>query len=287
MSIILYGKPVAESIKADVSKRAAAFTKKHGIKPGLAILRAGERPDDVAYESRVLKMCTAAGIEAVVKSLTTDVPHDDFKAALTELNNDPHIHGILVFRPLPSQINEADISSHIFSEKDIDCMNSENLKKIFIGDSTAIAPCTPEAVIELLKYYGYQLQGRSVVIVNRSLVLGKPLSMLFLNENATVTICHSKTAGLADTIKNADIVVSGIGKAEFFDDTYFSEKNTVVDVGINFADGRMCGDIKFDAVSELVQAATPVPGGIGAVTSAILLRHLISAAEYSDQNTGR
>lgn len=279
MSIILYGKPVSEQIRNDVSERAAAFKSSRGAAPKLAILRAGERPDDLAYEKRVLKMCGDVGIDTEVIAHPADVSHDELKASLAALNEDENIHGILVFRPLPKQIDEAEICSLIAPEKDIDCMNSENLKKIFTGDSSAIAPCTPEAVIEILKYYGYELQGKNVVIVNRSLVLGKPLAMLFLNENSTVTICHSKTEGLADIIKNADIFVSGIGRAKYFDDSYVSEKNTVVDVGINFADGKMCGDMDFDAVSDKVQAVTPVPGGIGTITSAILLRHLVEAAE--------
>lgn len=281
MSIILYGKPVSEKIRNDVSERAAAFKSSRGAAPKLAILRAGERPDDLAYEKRVLKMCGDVGIDTEVISHPADVSHEIFRKSLTGLNDDDDIHGILVFRPLPKQIDEVEICSLISPEKDIDCMNSENLKKIFIGDDSAIAPCTPEAVIEILKHYEYELQGKNVVIVNRSLVLGKPLAMLFLNENSTVTVCHSKTEGLADIIKNADIFVSGIGRAKYFDDRYVSEKNVVIDVGINFADGKMCGDIDLDAVSGKVQAVTPVPGGVGGVTSAVLLRHLIEAAENS------
>ncbi len=281
MSIILYGKPVSEKIRNNVSERAAAFKDSRGAAPKLAILRAGERPDDLAYEKRVLKMCGDVGIDTEVVAHPADVSHDDFKKSLAELNDNADVHGILIFRPLPKQINEAEICSMISPEKDIDCMNSENLKKIFIGDDSAIAPCTPEAVIEILKHYDHELQGKNVVIVNRSLVLGKPLSMLFLKENSTVTVCHSKTENLAGVIKNADIFVSGIGKAKYFDDSYVSEKNIVIDVGINFADGKMCGDVDFDAVSEKVQAVTPVPGGVGGVTSAVLLRHLIEAAENS------
>ena len=281
MSIILYGKPVSEKIRNNISERAAAFKNSRGAAPKIAILRAGERPDNLAYEKRVLKMCGDVSIDTEVVAHPGDVSHDDFKKSLAELNDNADVHGILVFRPLPKQINEAEICSMISPEKDIDCMNSENLKKIFIGDDSAIAPCTPEAVIEILKHYDYELQGKNAVIVNRSLVLGKPLAMLFLKENSTVTVCHSKTEDLADVIKNADIFVSGIGKAKYFDDSYVSEKNIVIDVGINFADGKMCGDVDLDAVSEKVQAVTPVPGGVGGVTSAVLLRHLIEAAENS------
>ncbi len=281
MSIILYGKPVSENIKNDVSERAAAFKASRGTSPKLAILRAGERHDDIAYEKRVLKLCSDVGIDTYVAAHPADVDHNTFKESLTALNDNTDIHGILVFRPLPDQIDEAEICSIISPEKDIDCMNSENLKKIFIGDDSAIAPCTPEAVIEILKHYDCKLQGKNVVIVNRSLVLGKPLAMLFLNENSTVTVCHSKTENLAEIIKNADIFVSGIGRARYFDASYVSDKNIVIDVGINFSDGNMCGDVDFDALCDYVQAVTPVPGGVGGVTSAILLRHLIEAAENS------
>lgn len=280
MTEILYGKPVSEKIKADISARAEAL-KSENINPKLAILRAGERPDDIAYENRVLKMCDSVGIEAEVCAVPQDISQDEFAAALKKLNDDREIHGILMFRPLPKQLDENEMCSLIAPEKDIDCMNSENLKKLFIGDDSGIAPCTPEAVIEILKHYDYKLQGKNVVIVNRSLVLGKPLSMLFLRENSTVTICHSKTENLPEITKNADILVSGIGRPKFFGAEYVSDKNTVVDVGINFADGKMCGDMDFDAVSENLQAITPVPGGIGTVTSTILLRHLIEAAENS------
>ncbi len=278
MSVILYGKPVAEDIQADLTLRVAALKEKNII-PKLAILRAGERMDDTAYENKVLKLCMAVGIDFQVKVMADSTPQDLFEEQLVKLNNDPDIHGILVFRPLPKHIDEEKICSMIDPAKDIDCMNSENLKKVFIGDGSRIPPCTPEAVISILKHYNYQLTGKNVVIINRSLVLGKPLAMLFMEENSTVTICHSKTKDLPSITKNADIVVTGIGKGKFFTEEYFSENNTVVDVGINFVDGSMCGDIDYTAVAEKVKAITPVPGGVGIVTSNILLRHLVEVAE--------
>ena len=281
MSVTLYGKPVSEKIRADILKRSRALKETRGIEPKVAILRAGERPDDLAYEKRVLKMCGELELASQVTVLAEDVSHEAFRSELIRLNEDPEVHGILVFRPLPAQIREDEICSLIAVEKDIDCMNPENLWKVFTGDETAIAPCTPEAVIELLKHYDYDLQGKLVAVANRSLVLGKPLAMLFLKENATVTICHSKTEHLDQIIKNADIFVSGIGKAKYFDGGVLSAKNTVVDVGINFADGKMCGDVDFESAAAVAAAVTPVPGGIGTITSTILLRHLIEAAEHS------
>ncbi len=280
MSIILYGKPVAESIINDLSERTKTLLDK-GIQPAISILRAGSRSDDIAYEKRVAGLCERINIKVNIIEMPEDVSQQKLESELARANEDPDVHGILVFRPLPSQIDENRICSLISPQKDIDCMNSENLKKLFMGDSSGIAPCTPEAVIEILKYYDYQLEGKNAVIVNRSMVIGKPLAMLFLNENSTVTICHSRTVNLNEITKSADIIVSGVGRAKYFGDEYVSENSTVIDVGINFAEGRMCGDLDFDTVHNRVEAITPVPGGVGTVTSAILLKHLLISAENS------
>lgn len=278
MSIKLYGKPVAEAIQQDLASRTAKL-KSAGIVPRLAIMRAGERSDDVSYESRVLRICETVGIDAVKVTLDADVGEAEFEKKLAALNADASVHGILIFRPLPRQLDEKRISDMVAPEKDVDCMNPENLKKLLVGDDTAIAPCTPEAVIEILKFYGYTLTGKNVTIVNRSLVLGKPLALLFMRENATVTVCHSRTQDITSITASADIFVSGIGKARYFGADSVSEGTTVIDVGINFAAGQMCGDIDYDAVCDRVGAITPVPGGVGIVTSSVLLRHVVDAAE--------
>lgn len=280
MSIILYGKPVAESIINDLSERTKTLLSK-GVQPAVSILRAGARSDDIAYEKRVANLCEKINIKVNIIEMPEDVSQQELEDELAKANEDQDVHGILVFRPLPSQIDENRICSMISPQKDIDCMNSENLKKLFMGDSSGIAPCTPEAVIEILKHYNYKLEGKNVVIVNRSMVIGKPLSMLFLNENSTVTICHSRTVNLKEITKSADIIVSGVGRAKYFGKEYVSENSTVIDVGINFAEGRMCGDLDFDTVNNRVGAITPVPGGVGTVTSAILLKHLLESAENS------
>jgi methylenetetrahydrofolate dehydrogenase (NADP+)/methenyltetrahydrofolate cyclohydrolase len=237
----------------------------------------------VAYESRILKNCNELGIEAEVTMVDDNIKMVNFTEALNRLNDDPEIHGILVFRPLPEQLDMEIISRTIRPEKDIDCMSPVNAEKIFTGDPVGIPPCTPEAVIEILKYYGYDLAGKNVVIVNRSMVLGRPLSMLFLAENATVTICHSKTRELPKVAAGADIVVTGAGKAKFFGKEYFSEDSVVIDVGINMDNGNLCGDVDFDAVSESVAAITPVPGGVGTVTSMLLLSHVITAMKLQQK----
>ncbi len=274
--MLLSGKRVADKIKADIIHAVEEY-KKNGQAPQIAILRVGAREDDVAYEERVLKNCRATGIEAKVVEVDLNIDMQSFVDELNRLNEDTDIHGILIFRPLPEHLDMEEISKIIKPEKDIDCMSPVNVQKVFTGDSDGITPCTPEAVIEILKHYGYDLQGRNVAIVNRSMVLGKPLAMLFLAENATVTICHSKTRDLKEITKMADIAVTGIGKGKFFGPDYFSKDSIVIDVGINFAGGKLCGDVDFDKVSGQVSAISPVPGGVGTVTSMILLSHVIKA----------
>ena len=279
MAKILYGKPVTQSIRDDIRERAGKL-REAGIVPKLAILRSGTRPDDIAYEKRLTKICEETGIEHVTCEVDRNVSQRQLELDLSALNNDHLIHGIIVFRPLPDHIDDELICSIMSVDKDIDCMNPNNLKNLFTGLVNGFAPCTPEAVIALLDYYGYDLDGANVVIVNRSLVVGKPLSMLFLRRNATVTICHSHTKNLQEITKRADIVVTGTGRADFFGPEYFSSGTTVVDVGINFNDsGKMTGDVDFDNTSQKVAAISPVPGGVGGITSTILLRHLIESAE--------
>lgn len=278
MAQILYGKPVTEAIKEDVKKRNEKL-KERGVIPKLAILRAGERPDDIAYEKRIIKLCETLDIAHDSIVVDREISHDDFIDQVKKLSDDDDIHGYLIFRPLPSHIDEDDLEKCINVEKDLDRMHPDNLKALITDMADGNAPATPEAVIEVLKFYGYDLDGANVVIINRSLVLGRPLSMLFLGMNSTVTICHSHTKDLPAIARGADILVTGIGRAEYFGSEYFSEGQVIVDVGINFKDGKMTGDVDFEAASGIVKAITPVPGGIGPITSVLLLRHLIEAAE--------
>jgi len=275
--MLLKGKPVSDRIKEDILQTVRNCRNAGENLPRLAILRVGERADDLAYESRILKNCDSVGIEAEVVHVDNEIDMDGFLEVLEKLNNEPDIHGILIFRPLPKQLDIEQISKTIKPEKDIDCMSPVNTEKVFKGDTSGILPCTPEAVMQILRYYNYELTGKNVAIVNRSMVLGRPLAMLFLNENATVTICHSKTIDLSGITSKADIVVTGVGKANFFGQQYFSEKSIVLDVGINFEDGNLCGDVVFGSVLERVEAITPVPGGVGTVTSMLLLNNVIKA----------
>ncbi len=273
--MLLKGKPVADKISEEIKTAISNCSSVGNRCPKVALLRVGENPDDIAYESGVIKNCRSVGISSEVTIMNENVSTDEFVKILGGLNRDPDVNGILIFQPLPSGLDLSVISETIAAEKDIDGMNPINMAKLFSGDKSAMAPCTAEAVVEILKHYFGDISGKNVVIINRSLVLGKPLSMLLLAENATVTVCHSKTKKMADITSKADIVVTGIGKGEFFGPEYFSSDSIVVDVGINFIDGKMCGDVDFEKVSPMVKAITPVPGGLGTVTSMVLLRNVI------------
>lgn len=282
MSRILYGKPVAERIQKDVAEKVRKLVGQ-GHTPRLAILRAGARPDDLAYERRISSLCEKLGIEYTVTEVSRDIRHAVFQYELDKLNESEEVDGVLVFRPLPSQIDEDEICKSIPLVKDVDRVNPDNLKILFTELDEHYSPCTAEAVIEMLDYYNIPLEGANVAIVNRSLVLGRPLGSIFLKHDSTVTICHSKTRDLPAVTRAADILVLGIGKANFFGQEYVGEHAVVIDVGINFVDGQMTGDADFEAVSKSACAITPVPGGIGAVTTSLLLRHLVESAELRTQ----
>ncbi|MDO5027813.1 MAG: bifunctional 5,10-methylenetetrahydrofolate dehydrogenase/5,10-methenyltetrahydrofolate cyclohydrolase [Bacillota bacterium] len=273
------GKAVADKIKEDLRKRIAVLKEKN-LQPKLCIIRVGANEDDLSYERGIRKNCDNLGIEAETLELPMDISQEDLEAALIGANQDPKIHGIMIFRPLPKHLDEGKISRLIDPEKDIDAMNPENLSRLFLGINKGFVPCTPQAVIELLDFYGFDFEGANVAILGRSLVVGKPLAMLFLEKNSTVTICHSRTKNTQEITKKADLVVAALGKAKMIDESYFTEDSIVVDVGINVdEDGKLCGDVDRENVLGKVKALTPVPGGIGSVTSTLLMEHIVRACE--------
>ncbi|APH20494.1 bifunctional 5,10-methylenetetrahydrofolate dehydrogenase/5,10-methenyltetrahydrofolate cyclohydrolase [Clostridium botulinum] len=279
MTKILYGNEVALKIKEDLNLRIDKLKEKNII-PKLAILRMGNKQDDIAYERSIIKSCEKLNIETKVEELSEDILEEDFLKLMESLNKEKEIDGILVFRPYPKHLNENIINSSIALNKDVDCMHPLNLERIFEGDLDGFMPCTPEAVIEILRYYDIDLKGKNIVIINRSMVVGKPLSMMVLSHNATVTICHSKTIDLPSITKKADIVVTAIGKAKLVKEEYFNEDSIVIDVSINVDEnGKLCGDVDFENVKEKVGAITPVPKGVGSVTTTLLLKHIVDAAE--------
>ncbi|WP_050607857.1 bifunctional 5,10-methylenetetrahydrofolate dehydrogenase/5,10-methenyltetrahydrofolate cyclohydrolase [Clostridium niameyense] len=279
MTKILYGKDIALNIKNNIRLKVQKLNKKH-ITPMLAIVRIGNKEDDISYEKSIMKNCTSLGIDTNVYELEDNVLQRDVLSLIQKLNKDRKINGILVFRPFPEHLDQDVINSSIELSKDVDCMNPLNLEKIFEGKLNGFIPCTSEAAIETLKYYNIELRGSNIVIINRSMVVGKPLSMMLLSEDATVTIAHSKTKNLSSITKNADIVITAIGRAKMLGEEYFNENSIVVDVSINVdEEGNLCGDVDFDNVNTKLKAITPVPRGIGAVTTSLLLKHIVDASE--------
>jgi len=273
----LRGMPVVKQIAADAALQVEELKKK-GIEPKLAVVRVGEREDDLSYERGLLKRFDAVGalVESVVFPL--DVTQEELEAGIKKLNEDDKVHGILVFRPLPKHLDEEVIKEMVSPMKDVDCMGSANTAHVFAQDGKGHAPCTPQAVIEMLDFYGYDLTGKKAVVVGRSMVVGKPLAQMLLKKNATVTICHTKTADLRAEVKAADFVFACAGVAKMLDASYISEGQVVIDVGINVMDGKLCGDVDYESVSEIAAAATPVPGGVGTVTTSVLLKHVLVSA---------
>ncbi len=273
---ILKGKPVADSMQAALSEKAHELRKK-GIIPKLCIIRVGERSDDIAYETGAVKKMTATGIEADRVILNASCTQEELEEVMKEKNSDEEVHGILMLRPLPAHLDEKKITQMISPEKDVDCMNPATLAGIFEPSEGLKTPCTPQAVIEMLRYYDIEMTGKKVAVLGRSSVIGKPVALLLLNENATVTICHSKTADLRETDREADIVISAMGRAKMIDGSYIREGATLIDVGINTdEDGKLCGDADFESAEKVAGAISPVPGGVGSVTTTILAKNLLS-----------
>lgn len=267
-------------VSAKIKEQTAAMLESYGGRtPRLAIVRVGEKPDDLSYERGAVKKMAAFGLEAEVYVYPEDIDDAGFKAEFQKINEDDAVDGILLLRPLPKHIDEKAIERMIDPEKDLDGISPENIAKVFAGDSTGYAPCTAEAVVETLKAFDIPISGKRTVIVGRSMVVGKPLSMLMLKENATVTVCHTRTVDLEETCRGAEILVAAAGRARMLDKNSVGREAVVIDVGINVDEnGKLCGDVDFDSLDGTAAMATPVPGGVGAVTTAVLAKHLVTAA---------
>ena len=283
MGEIIKGKPVGDAL-SEILKGECEALVKEGRQPKLAILRVGAKPNDLSYERGALKKCDTIGIVAEVTELSEDTTQEQYIEALEKLNKDSSVHGILTFRPLPKGIDEEVIKNVISPEKDVDCFSPMNTAKLMEGDKTGFPPCTPTAVVEILKHYNVPLKGANVVVLGRSMVVGKPVSMLLLGENATVTICHSKTQDLAKVCSQADVLVAGVGRARMVTSDYIKEGAVVIDVGINAKPegGGICGDVDTDDVVEKASMVTPVPAGVGSVTTSILAKHVIKACKQQN-----
>lgn len=274
----LGGKEVADGIVADLKIKVEEL-KGRGISPKLAILRVGERDDDLAYERGVLKRFESAGVEVEITALDAGVSQEELDETFDGINADPKVHGILVFRPLPKPLSDEHMRKTIDSGKDVDFMDIRNMEKVLAGVPDAAAPCTAEAVMSLIKHYNIETKGKKVTVVGRSLVIGKPVALLLTTANATVTVCHTKTLNMEEECRNADIIVACCGVAKMINASYVKEGQIVIDVGMNVDEGgNLCGDVDYDAVSEIAEAVTPVPGGVGSITTAILLKHVVDNA---------
>lgn len=273
---ILKGLPVANAINEKLMEQVKSI---EGPLPHLAIIRVGERPDDCSYERGAVKKMDKVGVRCTTYTFDADIDNETFQAEFDKINENPDIDGILMLRPLPKQLDEKQIENKIDPRKDLDGISPLNLAKVYAGDESGYAPCTAEAVIEMLDYAGIDIKGKRVTVVGRSLVIGKPVSMLLMKRNATVTVCHTKTVDMASTCKNAEILVAAAGSARMIKKEYVADGAVVIDVGINVDDeGNLCGDVDFDAISDIAAAATPVPGGVGSVTTSVLAKHLVKAA---------
>lgn len=272
--ILLYGADTAEKIKAEISEKLSELK---GYIPTLGIVRIGSNPADISYEKGAVKKMESLSLKTKVFEFDENISSDDFIDEFKKINEDDEIDGILLFRPLPKHIDEKKVIDVLDERKDLDGISYKNIAKVFAGDESGFAPCTAKAVIKILESNNIELEGKNVVVLGRSMVIGKPVAMLAIQKNATVTLCHSKTADLKKVCKNADILIVAIGRAKMINDDYIGEDAVVIDVGINFFEGKLCGDVDLENVKNAAMA-TPVPKGVGAVTTSVLAEHLVIAA---------
>ena len=272
------GAPVAAALNEKTAELCERM-KQHGVVPTLAVVRVGEREDDLSYERGVRKRCAAAGLAVEHFVLPRDATQEELLAVIRQINEDPAIHGCLLFRPLPQQFDDAAIRDALDPAKDVDGITDQSLAGVFTGARVGFPPCTAQAVVEILDYYGVNLSGKRVTVVGRSLVVGKPAAMLLDRKNATVTMCNSRTQNLPQVCREAEVLVVAMGKLGAIGGDCFRPGQMVVDVGIHVNEaGKLCGDVRADEAEGVVEALTPVPGGVGAVTTSVLVRHVVEAA---------
>lgn len=278
MAHILKGAEVVEALNAGIESEVKHLKTK-GVDPTLAIVRVGERGDDISYERGATKRAEKLGVAVKSLVLAEDSTTAELVQTIEALNADHSVHGVLMFRPLPQHIDEDVVRNTLAPAKDIDGITDLSLAGVFSDTATGFAPCTAQACMEILKHFGVELKGKKAVVVGRSLVVGKPVSLLLLAQHATVTIAHSRTANLPGTVKAADIVIACVGRAQMVDASYLSPGQIVIDVGINVTEeGTLVGDVNTGEAEPIVEAITPVPGGVGTVTTSVLVKNVVQAA---------
>ena len=277
----LLGKEVTASLNERIKAQAARLQEK-GINPTLAIIRVGENPSDISYEKGADKRCETLGVACEKILLPEDVSQEELLAVMDRLNKNEKIHGVLLLRPLPGHLDQSAIENALDPTKDVDCMTDGSMSGVFTGKKVGLPPCTPQACMEILDYYGIECTGKKAVVIGRSLVVGKPAAMMLIKKNATVTVCHTKTVDMPSVTREADIIIVAAGRAGVVGAEYVKPGQTVIDVGINMnVEGKLCGDVDFATVEPIVDAITPVPGGVGSVTTSVLVGHVVEAAARS------
>ena len=283
MAVIIDGKTVSAAVKEKVREEVLEFINETGKTPGLAVIVVGNDPASAVYVRNKHKACEASGMNSIQMPMPEETTEEELLSKIGELNTDPSVNGILVQLPLPKHINEERVINAISPLKDVDAFHPTNVGNIVIGKQTFL-PCTPAGIIELLDYYNISVEGKECVVLGRSNIVGKPMMLLLLGKNGTVTVCHSRTKNLEEVTKRADILVVAIGKAEFITQNMVKPGAVVIDVGINrLADGKLVGDVKFDEVSDIASAITPVPGGVGPMTIAMLMKNTLTAAKLQNK----
>ena len=278
MAQLMKGAPVAAAMTEQMAARTERL-KKAGMTPTLCILRLGERPGDLVYERSAMKRCGKVGIDVREIVLPEGCTRERLLETIEQVNRDGAIHGLLMMRPLPVREDEDAARALLAPEKDVDGITAIAQSKVFTGAGAGYPPCTAQAVIEILEHYGVELAGRRAAVIGRSLVVGRPVAMMLMARDATVTLCHTRTEDLPEICRQADILVSAAGRAGLVTGAFTRPGQVIVDVGINVRAGKLCGDVDFAAAEPLVGAITPVPGGVGAVTTAVLAAHVVQAAE--------
>ena len=288
MAKLLLGKEVTDALNANLQVRTATLREK-GVVPTLGIIRIGEDPSDLSYEKGATKRAELVGVTVKKFELPADATKEQVLAVIDQVNADDSIHGVLMFRPLPKHLraDQNEICNRLDPKKDVDCMTHMSNAGVFEGLDLGYAPCTPSACMEILDYYGIDCKGKNAVVIGRSLVVGKPAAMMLMGKNATVTVCHTKTVNTAEICRNADIIVSAAGVLNSLTADYVRPGQVVIDVSMNWnpekitakGKGGMSGDCVFEEVEPIVDAITPVPGGVGAVTTSVLMKHVVEAAE--------
>ena len=273
---VLKGIEVARAINEEIAEQMKSW---EGALPHLAIIRVGENPDDMAYERGAMKKMDKVGFRVSSYIYKEDISNEDFLNEFDRINNDETVDGILLLRPLPKHIDEKEVERRIDPKKDIDGISPYNMAKVYAGEKEGFAPCTAEAVLEMLDFAGVDLTGKRVTVIGRSLVIGKPVAQLLIGRNATVTVCHTRTRDIEKRCREAEVLIAAAGSAKMVTSEFVSDGAVVIDVGINVdSEGNLCGDVDFDAVAESTSLITPVPGGVGSVTTSVLAKHLLRAS---------